>query len=1018
MNRQYCLHPSHGWKVVLRNVWKFLGAVVLAAMMIASLMCFAQTTAVPTKSTQGEYGPWLGRTVDHIEFTGAPNLSPEKLLAIVPLKVGGKLNRAILHASLQNLYSTGRYDQIEVEISAAHTEEGVGVQFRLSPAYFIGTVRVVGAPRPPTASQLENTSKLDLGQTFTQKQVDAAIINMQQLLHDHGYFKSLITVEKKLKELEQQIDFDFHVIAGPQARIAKVDIEGDPGITQEERNGLTKMKVGDRASLARQTRAVERLQKHYQKQQHLEAQAIIKKHVYDPTGNTVEYVFHVDRGVPVQIETEGASVSKGTLKKLVPVFEENAVDADLMNEGRRNLRDYFQKKGYFNAKVDFWETDTKDGEHIVTFDIDRGDLHKVESVTISGNKYFDRETIRERLQAVPATLLVPHGRFSQAILARDVAVMEQLYRSNGFQQVKVTGSVNDSDEDHHQNRLHITYIVEEGAQTKVAKDEFEGNAHFKDEELLDAITLTPGQPFSASSLASDRDGILNFYLNRGYPAVQVEAVSEKDPLLATAMNVRFKIVEGDRVTVDRVLISGLEHTRLKTVEKQLQITPGQPLSLGDMLETQRKLYDLGLFNEVKVAIQDPLGVSAEKNILIDFDEAPRTTFYYGIGFEFQTGAVPNNCTVTGCQPQGRSGVSPRVSFDVTRSNVFGRDQTVLFKSRLGRLQQRALVSFISPHLFDNPNLTLTLTSFYDKTQDVFTFTAERIEGSVQLEQRVNKATTLLYRMTYRRVSVDATTLQVDPSQIPLLSKPVRVAIPSFTWIRDTRDNPIDSKRGMLWTADFGLATTRLGSESDFGRVLIQNSTYYAFKKKLWVFARSTRIGLETPYGNTTDTTIPLPERFYAGGSNSLRGFSINQAGPRDLLTGFPIGGAAMFVNSFELRTPPLPFPLVEENLSAVIFHDAGNVFSSRNRLLGSLAKVHQDNAANCKDLSTNAPCDFDYMSHTVGVGLRYKTPIGPVRVDFSYNLNPTQYPIRTPAANASVQRLPHFNFFFSIGQTF
>ena len=1004
--------------VDLRNVWKVLGAVVLGAMLIAPEPCSAQSTAAKAADPQDDIGTWIGKPIHKIEFAGVLNLIAEKLLAVIPLKVGEKLTRNGLHTGMQNLYSTGRYEQIEVSIAAAHEGEGVDILVHLSPNYFIGTVRVLGAPRPPTSSQLENATKLDLGQTYSKKQIDAGVTSMQQLMHDHGYLKAAISAETHFNLETQQVEVYFHVAAGAQARIAKVAIEGNADITPEQVQGLTKMKVGDRASMARQTRALERLLKHYQKEQHLEAQANIKSRVYDAPTDTFQYVFQVERGVPVRIEAEGASVSGGTLKKLVPVYEENAVDADLLNEGRRNLRDYFQKKGYFNTKVDYREADSKEGYHIVTFEIDRGELHKVEGIEIKGNKYFDRETIRERLQVGPATFLLPHGRFSQAIIVHDVAAIEQLYRSNGFQQVKVNSDVKDTDVDRHMGRLFITYTIEEGEQTRVAKDDFAGTAHFKNEELMDAITLTPGQPYSESSMAADRDALLNFYLNRGYPAVQVDAISEKDPLHASLVNVKFKIVEGNRVTVDKVIISGLEHTRLLTVQKQLQITPGQPLSLSDMLETQRKLYDLGLFNEVKIAVQDPQGVSAEKNVLLDFDEAPRTTFYYGVGFEFQTGAVPNNCTVTGCRPQGRSGASPRVSFDVTRSNIFGRDQTVLFKSRLGRLQQRALVSFISPHLFDNPNLTLTLTSFYDKTQDVFTFTAERIEGSVQLEQRISKATTLLYRMTYRRVSVDATTLQIDPNQIPLLSKPVRVAIPSFTWIRDTRDNPIDSKRGMLWTADFGLATTRLGSESDFGRLVIQNSTYYAFKKKQWVFARTTRLGLETPYGTTTDVTIPLPERFYAGGSNSLRGFSINQAGQRDLQTGFPIGGSALFVNSFELRTPPLPFPLVEENLSAVIFHDAGNVFSARNRLFGSLAKTHQDNQTSCKVLSSNAPCDFDFMSHTVGAGLRYKTPIGPVRVDFSYNLNPATYPIRTPVANASVQRVQHFNFFFSIGQTF
>src|SRR5262249_9092441 len=152
-----------------------------------------------------------------------------------------------------------------------------------------------------------------------------------------------------------------------------------------------------------------------------------------------------------------------------------------------------------------------------------------------------------------------------------------------------------------------------------------------------------------------------------------------------------------------------------------------------------------------------------------------------------------------------------------------------------------------------------------------------------------KAITLLYRMTYRRVRVDEATLQVAPSLIPLLSQPVRVGIPSFTYIRDTRDDPTNSRRGNYLTADFRVASSIFGSETNFVRLFLQNTTYHLLRSKKrkndWVFARSTRIGIQEPYGTGTQRIIPLPELFFAGGGNSHRGYAINQAGPRDLHTG-------------------------------------------------------------------------------------------------------------------------------------
>ena len=264
--------------------------------------------------------------------------------------------------------------------------------------------------------------------------------------------------------------------------------------------------------------------------------------------------------------------------------------------------------------------------------------------------------------------------------------------------------------------------------------------------------------------------------------------------------------------------------------------------------------------------------------------------------------------------------------------------------------------------------------------------------------------------------------------MPLYSKPVLLAIPSFTYVRDTRDNPIDSHKGTYNIVDLGLATSALGSEANFGKVLLQNSTYYTFKKR-WVFARNTQIGILHSYGtnnflslppsgNTLPpeaTSVPLPELFFAGGSNSLRSFSINQAGPRDQVTGYPIGGQGLFINNLEIRTPPVGLPYVGDNLGFVFFHDMGNVFDTANHIISGMLRIHQPSIAACSPPNSLVPCNFSYNPQAVGMGIRYKTPVGPVRFDVGYNFNPTRYPIQE---KETVETLRHINVYFSIGQTF
>jgi outer membrane protein assembly factor BamA len=238
---------------------------------------------------------------------------------------------------------------------------------------------------------------------------------------------------------------------------------------------------------------------------------------------------------------------------------------------------------------------------------------------------------------------------------------------------------------------------------------------------------------------------------------------------------------------------------------------------------------------------------------------------------------------------------------------------------------------------------------------------------------------------------------------------------------------------MYNTVDIALADRWLGSQRNFGRALIRNATYYKLKGQL-ILARQTGFGVIVPFnapaGLTEQESVPLPERFFGGGADSLRAFPYNEAGPRDIgaalvpggpvsqPTGFPLGGNATFFNNVELR-----FPLLGENIQGVLFHDMGNVFSS----LSDMSLRFQQ-----KNLQ-----DFNYTVHAAGFGIRYRTPVGPIRVDLAYSINPPKFLgfSGTPAqllncnpnlpesqlpsyCQSTQQSISHFQFFFSIGQTF
>ncbi len=969
----------------------------------------------------GGLAKYVGQPVHDIQFRGIVGTNAQMLKALLVQPVDAPLDRDKLHASLEALYATGRFSSLQVEVDR-DARGGLILTFVASENYFNGVVNVEGAPKKtnPRPHQLINASKLDLGETFSVENVTRSVEYMKKVMQDNGYYEASITYVLLPHDDTRQMDVTFHIEPGELARVGAVTLEGDTGIPREQIQKITKLKPGAQVKADRLTRALERLRKHYQKNDHLEAQVSLVDRRYDSSANRLDYIFKVEEGPRVAISAEGEKIRQGELKRLIPVYQENAVDDDLLNEGRRNLRDYLQTRGYFSADVEVERRndEAKDLVNIV-YKIDSGVRHKLVSVQIEGNKYFNTATIRERMNVQTASLVLPYGRFNQKLLVNDVSAIKYLYLANGFLDVKIEPRVDDGYKGE-KDQLAVLIKVDEGAQTRVNDLVLNGNKSFSTEQLTGLLSNLPGQPYSEASIASDRDAVTYFYYNRGFPDVDFEAAAHPAPNDPQRMNVTYTINEGQQVFVDRVLVTGLHYTRPYVVDRRMRVQSGDPVSQSEMVESQRRLYDLGIFNQVDMAVQNPDGKEPQKDVLFNLREAMRWTFRYGGGIEFATGNIPGN------SPQGNTGVSPNGVLEITRLNMFGRDQTLTLRGRFGLLTRRALVSYDAPRLLRKENWNLSFTVFYDNTADVNTFTSERLEGSVQALQTVSRVTTILYRMSYQKVRVDPNSLVIDPNLIPLYSQPVVIAMPSVTYVREKRDNPIDTHHGSYTVVDLGIATSALGSQADFGRLLMSNATYYTIKKN-WVLARNTQIGVEYPYGitgygpatsnplETGQNVIPLPELFFSGGSNSLRGFAINQAGPRDQVSGYPIGGQGLFVNNLELRMPPLSLPYIGQNLGLVLFHDMGNVFDTAYHILPGIGRLHQPSIANCSTPGTTTPCNFSYNPQAVGMGIRYKTPVGPVRMDVAYNFNPTRYPIQD---ENKTETLRHINFFFSIGQTF
>jgi outer membrane protein assembly complex protein YaeT len=678
------------------------------------------------------------------------------------------------------------------------------------------------------------------------------------------------------------------------------------------------------------------------------------------------------------------------------MYAEGAVDEDLLQEGLRNIRDMLQRQGYFDSDANFTITDDPaHNERVITYTINKSAHHRLLAVTFSGNHYFRDAILTSRLELQPAAYAT-HGKFSQRIVRDDVDSIRGLYQANGFEQVQVKEQIDDNYRGK-TGDLIVRFNIEEGPQTLVSTLSLEGNKTIPTEKLSSVIGSSEGQPYSESNVASDRNNILALYYNDGFPDAQVDvqALPATEP---DRMNLKFRVVEGKQIEVLRVLLTGYEHTRYGVMRREVSVKPGGPLREGEVVDTQRKLYNLAIFNRVQIAPQNPAGTDPDKTVVVAVEEGKRYTVGYGFGFEVL------ELSGGGTNPTAASyAASPRVIFELGKANLGGRAQSISFKVRASTLQYRAVLGYTAPHFLANPNLDLQLTGYSDKSRDVNTFNSERYEGAIQLVQKVTPFTSVLYRYFFRHVLVDANSLRISPEEIPLFSQPTRISGFGVSWVNDRRNNAADATKGIYDSVDLSVPLKSMGSSASFFRGYFQNTSFTPFKRN-FVFARAFRFGFEQTLPSTTADEIPLPERFFAGGSQSLRGFGLNQAGPRDPTTGFPIGGLALVEFNQELRFP-MKLPFIGERLGGTFFYDAGNVYSDA---------AHINLRWTPQSLT-----ELNYLSHTVGGGFRYSTPIGPVRIDFAYQLNPAQFQYINSTTDLPVTaRLPHFQFVFNIGPVF
>jgi outer membrane protein insertion porin family len=957
--------------------------ILVAVAASARLEC-QQTTPNSKVSYEGE-------RVAAVELVANPRISIDSMRSLVQQRSGEPYSASKVESTISALQQTGRFSKVEVDVKP--DPGGLHVTFTLEPALYFGIFDFPGATKRFSYTRLLQVIDIPNQAPYRQDAVSKAGGALLQFFNSAGYFQAQVQTESRFDETHMLASVVFHVNLGKQAKVGTVEVHG-PG--PKEANRLLHETRSPRAAVAgaslkpgksytpkRIDSAIAIMKRDLSSQHHLASKVRFDQSHYHNDTNLADIILDAQPGPIVKVRVTGAKLSwlpflhARQMKQLIPIFSEGTVDPDLVEEGRRNLIDFFQSQGYFNVKVDTnFQNQSSDIDLVYT--VDRESRHKVQTVGFRGNEHVEKDELIQQVAVKPHRFFLSRGKFSDKLLRQSVNSITAFYKDRGYDDIKVNTDVVDRE-----RKIYLTFRIDEGPQTLVDNLTLEGNSHLSGPELTPkgGFRLRAGQPFSPKGLADDRSYSMAAYLDRGFLNSEFDSKVTRLPSDPHKVNVTYTISEGRQVHVAEVLPLGNKQTQPSLMKKTANIAPEAPLSQGNLLAGESKLYELGVFDWASVEPRRPITDQSKEDVLVKVHEAGRSEITYGFGLQVArrggnlpsgTIALPGLPPITGGGPNftaaEKTFVSPRGSIGFTRYNFRGLAQSLSVSALIARLDQRAVGTFSDPHFRDSSWNSLFSASIERTTENPI-FAARLADGSWQLEKPLNKGKTRRIQLRYRFRRTILSNLLI-PGLVSPQDQRLRLSTLSATWIRDTRDKPLDASRGFYQTVDLGITPKALGSNTNFARLLGQSSYYKPLGKTVW--ANRVTLGLAKSFASSN---VPTSERFFSGGETTLRGFPINGAGPQRTVPAcsnpsvpstcvnlrVPVGGNELFMFNSEFR-----FPLgIKQGLGAAVFYDGGNVY-------GPIGVSHF----------------IQNYTNTVGVGVRYATPVGPVRFDIGRNLNP------------------------------
>ncbi|HEX9021388.1 MAG TPA: outer membrane protein assembly factor BamA [Nitrospirota bacterium] len=865
--------------------------------------------------------------IDIRDDQGNPWPRPGQILSLIPFRPGDPLSAPAVRDSIALLYLKGIFKDIRVD--AFPDGEGARVEYTLLPITVVEKIEIHGNDALSTSAIRDAAAGIE-GKELLDKKLSALKTAILALYQAEGFYKAEVDFRAEPRKEPHQVVLHIDIRESKPILIEKITFSGNTAFTEKQLLKVMKNKIG--APLKRDLLL------------DTDMEAIIKKYTEAgyPTAKPgpVDISFQDNKAYVSIPGTEGPRVTvrftgnhafgSGKLRQALLIWSEHDVSDSALDGSVDKLKTLYREKGYAEVAVDVEKTEGP-GRLDLNFIIKEGPRVTVQEITIRGNTAFTAKKIRKEMTLRGPGWFISRP-FREDLLNNDIDALRDRYLDAGYLSATVRKNVTRSEDG---RRAVVDIEISEGPQTRTGSVSFEGNKAFSSQQLLAMASLKPGSPYNERLVDEDRYRVLTAYSNKGYLYARADA--EKTSHDGT-VDVRYAITEDEQVKIGRIIIRGNERTHDEVIRRELLVKPGDPYDYGAILGSQQRIYRFGYFRVAKFEPVHPGEKEAVKDMLFTVEERPAGAVEFGFGY----GDLDRLRGFVELSYRNLWGTARYTSVRFEESDILKR---AIFNFREPWFLGRDLEAKFSLVWSDAERLNSDTREIYYKTRKT---TASF--GVEKTYHGLKPSLTYQFENVVNYDVLQAARLTPEDSGRVLVSS----LSPALVW--DLRDDVFNPRRGALFGIVLKEALKELASQADFTKVTVQASWFLPLGGNV-VTALSGRGGMAWPFRDTPE--VPLHERFYVGGSTTVRGFTQDSIGPSAVdLNGnlVPQGGASMAIFNFELRLNP------GEGLGFVLFTDAGNAWPNQE--------------INLRDIRSS-----------YGAGIRYGTPIGPLRIDYGQKIH-------------------------------